>query len=243
MQKKFPSHLQYIRACLKSKGFSEHSVKYITQSWRKSTSKQYDLVWKKWIIWCDQREINQIYPSENEVLDYLSDLAEKGRSYSVINSHKSAIGQTLASCGNNLFLSNTIFSRFMKGVFVIKPPRPKYTCTWDVSIVLNWLEKCFSLQNLPLTMKLVALLALSTAQRVQVLKMLKINMLSVFGDYVIFTIDELTKTSKPGKSLQKVRIDTFTNNKLCVVHTMNYYIKQTEKFRKSNRLLVSCQTF
>jgi hypothetical protein len=49
---------------------------------------------------------------------------------------------------------------------------------------------------------------LKTAQRVQVLKMLKINMLSVFGDYVIFTIDELTKTSKPGKSLQKVRIDT-----------------------------------
>lgn len=70
-----------------------------------------------------------IYPSENEVLDYLSDLAEKGRSYSVINSHKSAIGQTLASYGNNLFLSNTIFSRFMKGVFVIEPPRPKYTCT------------------------------------------------------------------------------------------------------------------
>jgi hypothetical protein len=134
----------------------------------------------------------------------------------------------------------------MKGVFVIKPSRPKYTCTWDVSIVLNWLEKCFSLQNLPLkelTMKLVALLALSTVQRVQVLKMLKINMLSVFGDYVIFTIDELTKTSEPGKSLQKVRIDTFTNKKLCVVHTMNYYIKQTEKFRKSNQLLVSCQTF
>jgi hypothetical protein len=68
------------------------------------------------------------------------------------------------------------------------PLLPNNTCTWDVSIVLNWLEKCFSLQNLPLkelTMKLVALLALSTAQRVQVLKMLKINMLSVFGDYVI----------------------------------------------------------
>ena len=188
VQKKFPSHLQYIRACLKSKGFSEHSVKYITQSWRKSTSKQYDLVWKKWIIWCDQREINQIYPSENEVLDYLSDLAEKGRSYSVINSHKSAIVQTLASCGNNLFLNNKKISRFMKGVFVIKPPRPKYT--WDVSIVLNWLEKCFPLQNLSLkelTMKLVALLV-STAQRVQVLKMLKINMLHLLTkNYVLYT--------------------------------------------------------
>ena len=68
-------------------------------------------------------------------------------------------------------------------------------------------------------------------------------MLSVFSDYVIFAIDELTKTSKPGKSLQKDRIDIFINKKLCVVHTMNYYIKQTEKFRKSNQLLVSCQTF
>ena len=68
-------------------------------------------------------------------------------------------------------------------------------------------------------------------------------MLSVFSDYVIFAIDELTKTSKPGKSLQKDRIDIFINKKLCVVHTMNYYIKQTEKFRKSNQLLVSYKTF
>lgn len=60
-----------------------------------------------------------------------------------------------------------------------------------VSIVLNWLEKCFSLQNLPLkelTMKLVALPALSTAQRVQVLKMMKINMLLLLTkNYVLYT--------------------------------------------------------
>lgn len=133
----------------------------------------------------------------------------------------------------------------MKGVFVSKPPKPKYTCTWDVSCVLQWLEKQYPLQRLSLkdlTLKLTALLALSTAQRVQTLKILKINLLSFFGDYVVFTLDELTKTARPGKILQKVKIDKFTNKNLCPIHTLNSYIENTKNIRKSNQLLISYKT-
>lgn len=175
----------------------------------------------------------------------MTSLANSGLSYSVINSHKSAIGQTLATCGNNMFMNNAIFSRFMKGVFVSKPPKPKYTCTWDVSYVLRWLEKQFPLERLSLkdlTLKLTALLALSSAQRVQTLKLLKINLLSFFGDYVVFTIDELTKTARPGKTLQKVKLNKFTNENLCPIHTLKFYVQKTKDIRKCNQLLISYKT-
>jgi hypothetical protein len=55
------------------------------------------------------------------------------------------------------------------------------------------------------------------------------NLLSDFGDYLVFTIDKLTKTSKPGKTLQKCKIEKHTNKRLCVVHTLKYYIKTNAK--------------
>lgn len=156
------------------------------------------------------------------------------------------ICQTLEICGNSSLCDNPVLSRFMKGIFVAKPPKPKYTCTWDVSKVLKFLNTLWPLQNLSLkelTLKLVALLALSTAQRVQTLGCLKLNLLSDFGDYLVFTIDKLTKTSKPGKTLQKCKIHKHTNKRLCVVHTLKYYIKTTVKLRKSQRLLISFKTY
>ncbi|XP_063405979.1 uncharacterized protein LOC134689942 [Mytilus trossulus] len=130
-----------------------------------------------------------------------------GKSYSVINTHKSAISQTLSLCDNEMISCSTVISRFMKGIYVNNPPKPKYTFTWDVSIVLRFLKTFWPLEELSLknlTLKLVALLALSTAQRVQTLNCLKLSLLTDFGDYVVFTIDELTKTSKPARWLKEV---------------------------------------
>lgn len=87
--------------------------------------------------------------------------------------------------------------RFMRGVFIAKRPKPKYTKTWDVGKVLDYLKSLYPLENLDiktLTLKTVSLIALTTAQRVQTLVSLKINQMADHGEYVVFTIDELQKT-------------------------------------------------
>jgi hypothetical protein len=71
----------------KVKDFQNTLIKYICQSWKRSTSKQYDFIWNKWLIWCNKWKISAIHPSESEILTYLSDLALNGRSFSVINAH------------------------------------------------------------------------------------------------------------------------------------------------------------
>lgn len=201
-----------VRSKLKSKGLSKKSIKYIANSWRPSTNKKYDFIWNKWVIWCNQRKVNPMRPSCDQIINYLSGLAENDFSYYTINAHKAAIVQTLAVCNNFSFAEDPMIIRFMRGVFIAKRPKPKYTMTWDVGKVLDYLKSLYPLENLDiktLTLKTVSLIALTTAQRVQTLVSLKINQMADHVEYVVFTIDELQKTSRPGHDIQQVKISSF----------------------------------
>lgn len=71
-------------------------------------------------------------PACNQLVNYLSELAEKNYSYSTINAYKAAITQTLSVSGNFSFHNNQLMVRFMRGVFFNNRPKLKYTSTWDV---------------------------------------------------------------------------------------------------------------
>ena len=79
----------------------------------------------------------------------------------------------------------------MKGIYVAKPPLPRYTATWDVSKVTDYLRTLVLLETLSfkdLSKKLVMLLALSSAQRVQTLQALNINNMSIEETKIVFTV-------------------------------------------------------
>ena len=79
---------------------------------------------------------------------------------------------------NTKLIGNAMISRFMKGVFNLRPPLPRYKFTWEVSKVLNYLADLYPLQTLSLkelTIKLSILLSLSTAQRAQTLVTLSVD--------------------------------------------------------------------
>ena len=90
-----------------------------------------------------------------------------------------------------------------------------------------------------LTLKLVALLALSSAARAQTLSALDIKYMNFSGDSVIFNIHQLLKTSRPGTSLSSVVLKQFVKPELCVVTTLKSYLNRTASVRKSNSLFVS----
>ena len=61
-----------------------------------------------------------------------------------------------------------LMSKFMKGVYFMSPPEPKYFVTWDVNQVLSFLKIWASAEKLTLkqlTLKLVTLAALTCAAR------------------------------------------------------------------------------
>ena len=73
--------------------------------------------------------------SEVQLLEYLTELCDKAYSYSVINTHKSAIVQTLLACGKTTLFKHPMISKLMKGAYNTIPPKRRYTRTWDVTKV------------------------------------------------------------------------------------------------------------
>ena len=71
----------------------------------------------------------------------------------------------------------------MKGIFKINPPTPRYKTTWDPHIVLNYLSSLGTGDKLTLkllSMKLLMLTALVSAQRGQSLHMLDIRFMKEY---------------------------------------------------------------
>ena len=77
----------------------------------------------------------------------------------------------------------------MKGLYHTRSPKPKYLFIWDVSVVLWCLSTLFPLQELTLkilTLKLTALIALSSAPRAQTLMSLNLDYMNVLDTKIVF---------------------------------------------------------
>ena len=243
--KTFPSRLCSIGHSLQKKGISKSARNIITQSWRVSTSRQYEYSWRKWHLWCNTQKINTTSPNEVQIINFLAKLFDEGKSYSCINAHKCSIGQTLASMGCNTVTNSSLIPRFMKGIFNLRPPLPKYSFTWDVGKVIKYVSTLFPLEDISLkllTLKIAALLALTTAQRAQTLVNLNTKYMNLYKQSVVFTVNSLQKTDKQGKITCSITVNAYKKKELCPVYTLKQYLKRTQSLRKDNNVLVSFKT-
>ena len=124
----------------------------------------------------------------------------------------------------------------MKGIFGLKPSLPKYTATYDASRVLYCLKQmgpseASTLKEL--SMKLAMLLCLLTANRDQVLPVLDITQMELGKDRCVFLINEIMKTTRPGKHIPPVELIAYPYDKeLCPVTMVEYYLHRTKKIRR-----------
>ena len=89
----------------------------------------------------------------------------------------------------------------MKGVYKASPPTPRYQSTWDVQPVLTYLSSLNPPEKLDLkslTLKLVMLVALLSAQRGQSLHILDIGCMKELPNGFEFLLMEHVKQSRPG---------------------------------------------
>ncbi|WAR20010.1 LOW QUALITY PROTEIN: hypothetical protein MAR_001848 [Mya arenaria] len=234
-----------IREALQGRGLSGELADFIIKSWSTGTRKQYQHAWRHWGIWNDIRCSSAFQTSETVVLTYLFYLHKSGKSYSVINTHKAMLLCTLPFFGNSWCKNTDFIPRFMRSVFISKPPKPRYIAMWDVSIVLRFLESLGKNSDLSLkilTFKTVALVSLAIAPRAQTLISLCLNNMIVEKDAIVFMISDILKTTAHGDSFS-VRIEHFRNESLCAMHTLLDYIEATKKVRLSNSLFISYVTF
>ncbi len=142
--------------------------------------------------------------------------------------------------------------RWMRGAMNKKPPLPRYTKTWDLNIMLDYLKSkqmwdpthsnpLNHLSLLQLTRRLVILLALTSGKRGQNLHLLDIDFLVIRGNVATFDIRVPVKNySKVGDiSLQTMSIKAYPPNRaLCPLFTLTTYLNRTRLLRQSQKLLV-----
>ena len=129
--------------------------------------------------------------------------------------------------------SHPLIARLLKGVYILRPPTPRYSSTWDVSKVTDYLKTLAPLRELSLkslTLKTVMLCALASAQRQQTLSALDLNFRKESRDSISFVVTDRLKTSGPGKSIEI----TFSSSgcaSVCPFTVLKEYISRSETLR------------
>lgn len=179
--------------------------------------------------------------SVQEVLGFLSKMSESVNTYGTLNTYRSAI----SLISNHELGDNPAIKRFFKGFSVMKPPSAKYQDTWDPDIVLRYLVELgpnTELKLKDLSMKLVTLIALATAQRLQTICKIKLENIKTYEKEIKIYIPDRIKTSKLGKT-QPVLLFPFLNDQpeLCVATLLQIYMEKTKDIRpkEANSLILT----
>ena len=196
-------------------------------------------------MFCNQRQISHIQPSEVSVLDFLTLLYQQGLTYSAINTARSALSSYITLESGTCIGQHTLVSRLMKGIFQEIPPSPKYTEIWDVFIVLSHLRSLSPVDKLSLkelTLKLVVLILFVSGQRGQTVHLLSIDHMVPMNNCYTLQIDDHLKQSIPGVKNPLVELRPFEDKSVCVVTTLKEYLTRTQSLRGSESQLFISHT-
>ena len=178
-----------------------------------------------------------MYATVSQGLDFLQLLLDENvnGTYSKINTARSALSAILIMDPSFGIQREVVW--FMKGVYNLRTPKPKYVDTWNPQVILTLLksaewEPADSLSLKRLTLKLCMLTMLVSGQRCEVLLKLKLDCMTLLsnGDYV-FQIDTL-KQSRRGYVNPLITLKAYPeDDRLCVVNYLSEYLKRTVNIR------------
>ena len=215
-------------------------------SWRESTKRQYRVYLNRWEKFARDKGINMYCAKVEYVLDFLRELFYGSHlSYSAVNTARSALASfmTLRDSVHTIG-SHPLISRFMKGVFNLHPPVPRYRHIWDVKTVLDYLRRLSPAGRLSLkdlTQKLAMLVALVSAQRIQTFHLIHLDNITFAHESATVSICDLLKHSKPGRVGHSVQLKAYAKDKrLCVVRYLKKYIERTQSIRGTEKFLFLC---
>ncbi|XP_056091163.1 uncharacterized protein LOC130070700 [Rhinichthys klamathensis goyatoka] len=248
------------RTNMNALGLSPRVVATIQNARAVSTRSLYGCKWQVFEGWCDGRGLTSYQCSVPDILCFLQDLMEKGRSFSTIKVYLASISACHVGFEGFTVGLHPLIRRFMKGARRSLPVIRRTVPEWDLSMVLEALsqhpfEPLGSISLKLLSLKTALLLALASAKRVSELYALSVHpsctKFSLSGDKVslkpnpafmpkcfpAFTSEVLELSAfhpPPFTSLEDQRL-----NALCPVRALQAYMTRTNAFRKSDQLFVS----
>jgi len=215
------------------KTLSEVTARILEASLRVSTRTKYKYAWNGFTKHCIESNVHYNNASIDFILDYFSKLYNEGKSFSVVNNAKLAISHYLRFPPYRYLSEHPKVNKYFIGLHNLRPPIPKMTFVWDVSIVFRYfltLKDNKELSQKEISQKLCLLLLLIGAQRVNTIFNFKVTRLIISEHQATFTLDTVLKHSKIGRKLDTITYRAYPDNKrLCVIDCLNEYLKMRDK--------------
>jgi site-specific recombinase XerD len=231
-----------MRQAYVNRGFSEGVTGIMVASCAASTQTQYKVYLVTWDAYLKTNNVDSTNLSLNDVLEYFLQLYNSGLGYSSINTARSALSLYVKPIEGYSIANHPIVIRFLKGIFKQRPSLPRYTEIWDVNILLKYIQDLPCNEDLSislLTYKLVSLLSLTTAQRVQTINSILLSNVSYNNNIMYIRVTKMLKTSRSGVPQPVLCLPLYNNSKLCVQATFETYLKHTLGYRNHDDLLLS----
>ena len=184
----------------------------LLSSWRQKSAQSYDSLCKKWISWCTERDGDPVLGPIEDVVNFLAHLYTEGYQ---LNAYRSAISSMHSPINGQSIGQHPLVSRLLKGAFQSRPPLPRYTETWDVAMVLSYLDGHTLDENLSLKLlsqRTLMLLALSRPSRSADLSKLDLRGYRNSPEGAVFLPTALAKQSKAGRPLREFFFPKFSKN-------------------------------
>ena len=231
--------METIRQRYEAADISEATRNLLLAAWRRNTTSTYASAWNKWVGWCDRRQVNPLSAPLSLILEFLKDQFEEGKAYRTLNVYRSTLSALLPEIDSFKVGSHPLVSQLLKGAFNLRPPEPRYSHTWSVGKVLDFIKSLGPNKDLDikvLSYKLVVLLGLTAPDRSSDLAKRDLRFRSFHPEGVSFClVPGLTKTSKPGDSPKCSFHAAFPLDKsLCPVECLRSYENRTIDFRPKN---------
>ena len=206
------------------------------QSKRGGTTQTYSTPWRKWVLWCEQRQVDPVSSPVKFLLDFLTELYHEGLQYRTINVYRSAISAYHEPINGTPVGQLKDVCTLLSGIDNLRPPTPKYNVIWEVETVLQCLKLLDdeNLSNKDLNLKTCMLLALTAIKRCSDLHILDTKFMAVGEDKIIFKLGERPKNCrKKGEAPDPITFQA-TGGTLCPVMTSKVYIDRTKAWREEN---------
>ena len=158
----------------------------------------------------------------SKILEFLANAFSDGLEYRSINVLPSAISPTHSRIDNFLVGQHPHVTKLMQGILNSRPPKPRYSYTWDVKKVTAHLASLVSKSSLSLKQllrKLVMFFDLACPERTASVAKLDLRYCRVIPEGVVFSLTSPRKRGNPNQLAQAFLARFPHIYKLCPVET------------------------
>ena len=225
--------LESLRVRMEKDGFSKEVAEMVGERWKHSTRVTYEHSWNTWYNWCTGKLSNPVSAPITDIAQFLLDQYSQRASYNKLGVLRSALS-AFGTSNQGPVGQDKIIVGLMKGFYNNRPPRPRYSATWNIDTVLDyWISrednKSLSLKDL--SYKAVTLVAVNQLKRASEINNMMLSNYGIKEDRLEFLLYTTPKHQRRGSLLPMV-IKKIINAKLDPVSCLLEYIDRTKGFRE-----------